>query len=126
MAKKQEHEQQKQHSNKFNKDFGNSYTKKKKNLKLKKKDASLGMRRKKIYGPLCPGGSVIKNQTASPGDMGSIPGSGRFPGRGNGNSLQYSCLGNSMGRGAWLGYSPWSLKELHTAEGLNTWNVCEH
>ena len=34
-------------------------------------------------------------------DVGSIPGSGRFPGVGNGNPLQYSCLENSMGRGAW-------------------------
>ena len=34
-------------------------------------------------------------------DKGSIPGSGRSPGEGNGNSLQYSCLGNPMFRGAW-------------------------
>ena len=34
-------------------------------------------------------------------DVGSIPGSGRSPGEGNGNPLQYSCLGNSMDRGAW-------------------------
>ena len=33
--------------------------------------------------------------------MGSIPGSGRFPEEGNGNPLQYSCLGNPMDRGAW-------------------------
>ena len=35
------------------------------------------------------------------GDLGSIPGSGRFPGEGNGNPLQYSCLENPMDRGAW-------------------------
>ena len=35
------------------------------------------------------------------GDMGLIPGSGRSPGTGNGNSLQYSCLENSTNRGAW-------------------------
>ena len=35
------------------------------------------------------------------GDLGSIPGSGRFPGGGNGNPLQYSCLENLMDRGAW-------------------------
>ena len=35
------------------------------------------------------------------GDVGSIPGLGRFPGGGNGNPLQYSCLGNPMDRGAW-------------------------
>jgi len=45
---------------------------------------------------------VVKNPSANArdsGDAGSIPGSGRFPGEGNGNSLQYSYLGNSMDRG---------------------------
>ena len=44
---------------------------------------------------------VVKNLPADTEDMGSIPGSGRFPGRGNGNPLQYSCLENPMDRGAW-------------------------
>ena len=47
---------------------------------------------------------VVKNPPANAGnarDSGSIPGSGRSPGRGNGNPLQYSCLENSMGRGVW-------------------------
>ena len=48
-----------------------------------------------------PGGSAVKNPPADGGDSGSIPGLGRFPGEGNGNPLQYSCLGNPMGRGAW-------------------------
>ena len=51
-----------------------------------------------------PGGAVVKNPSASGGDtrdMGSIPGSGRSSGEGNGNPLQYSCLGNPMDRGAW-------------------------
>ena len=48
-----------------------------------------------------PGGSEVKNPPANAGDVGSIPGSGRSPGEGNGNSLQYSCLGNLMDRGAW-------------------------
>ena len=48
-----------------------------------------------------PGGSVVKNPHASAGDLGLIFGSGRFPGEGNGNPLQYSCLKNSMDRGAW-------------------------
>ena len=46
---------------------------------------------------------MLKNLLASAGDArdaGLIPGSGRSPGVGNGNSLQYSCLGNSMDRGA--------------------------
>ena len=47
-----------------------------------------------------PGGSVVKNQPANTGDMCSIPGSGRTPGEGNGNPLQYSCLGNPIERGA--------------------------
>ena len=48
-----------------------------------------------------PGGSVGKNPPANAGDAGLIPGSGRFPGEGNGNPLQYSCLKNPMDRGAW-------------------------
>ena len=48
-----------------------------------------------------PGGSVVKNLPSSAGDAGSIPGSGRSPGGGNGNPLQYSCLGNPVERGAW-------------------------
>ena len=47
-----------------------------------------------------PGGSVIKNLLANVGNMGLMPGSGRSPGEGNGNPLQYSCLGNPMDRGA--------------------------
>ena len=48
-----------------------------------------------------PGGSLIKNLPANAGDLGSIPGLGRSPGGGNGNPLQYACLGNPMIRGAW-------------------------
>ena len=44
-------------------------------------------------------GSVVKKLPAKAWDIGSIPGSGRSPGKGNGNPLQYSCLGNP--RGAW-------------------------
>ena len=43
---------------------------------------------------------MVKNPPANEGDLGSIPGSGRSPGEGNGNPLQYSCLGNFMVRGA--------------------------
>ena len=43
-----------------------------------------------------PGGSVAKNPPANAGDTGLIPGSGRSPGEGNGNPLQYCCLGNHM------------------------------
>ena len=52
-----------------------------------------------------PGGTVVKNLPANAGDaedVGSMPESGRFPGKGNGNPLQYSCLGKPTDRGAWL------------------------
>ena len=48
-----------------------------------------------------PGGSVVKNQSASAGDKGSTPGSVRSPGGENGNPLQYFCLENPMDRGVW-------------------------
>ena len=48
-----------------------------------------------------PGGSDRKEFPYNAGDLGSIPGSGRSPREGNGNPLQYSCLENSMDRGAW-------------------------
>ena len=47
------------------------------------------------------GGSEGKESSCNAGDQGSIPGSGRSPGEGNGNPLQYSCLENSMDKGAW-------------------------
>ena len=47
------------------------------------------------------GGSVVKNLPANTGGIGLILGSGRSPGEGNGNPLQYPCLGNPMDRGAW-------------------------
>ena len=49
-----------------------------------------------------PGSSDSKESACNVGDLGSIPGSGRSPGEGNGNSLQYSGLENPMDRGAWL------------------------
>ena len=48
-----------------------------------------------------PSGSVVKNLPVNAGDVGSIPGLGKFPGKGNGHPLQYSCLGNPMDKGAW-------------------------
>ena len=48
-----------------------------------------------------PGGSDGKESACNTGDPGSIPGLGRSSGEGNGNPLQYSCLENSMDRGAW-------------------------
>ena len=48
-----------------------------------------------------PHSSVGKESACNSGDCGSIPGSGKSPGEGNGNPLQYSCLENLMNRGAW-------------------------
>ena len=48
-----------------------------------------------------PGGSDGHRSACDGGDLGLIPGSGRSPGKGNGNPLQYSCLENLMDRGAW-------------------------
>ena len=48
-----------------------------------------------------PGGSDDKLSAYNAGDLGSIPGSGRSPGEGNGNPLQYSCLENLMDGGVW-------------------------
>ena len=62
-----------------------------------------------------PSGSVVKNPPANAGDPGSTPGSGISPGEGNGNPLQYSCLENSMDRGAWLA-TVHEVAELDTAE----------
>ena len=48
-----------------------------------------------------PGGSEVKVSACNVGDLGSIPGSGRSPGEGNGNPFQHSCLENPMDEGAW-------------------------
>jgi len=61
-----------------------------------------------------PGVSVVNNPHANAGDVGLIPGSGRYPGQGNDNSLQYSCLRNPMDRGAWQVTVHGVTKELDT------------
>ena len=77
-----------------------------------------------------PGGSDGKVSVCNAGELGSIPGSGRFPGEGNGNPLQYSCLENPMDGGAWCrllsmgsepgaGYCPWGHKESDMTERLH-------
>ena len=48
-----------------------------------------------------PDGLDSKEYTCNAGDLGSVPGLGSSPGEGNGNSLQYACLGNPMDRGVW-------------------------
>ena len=60
-----------------------------------------------------PDGSLVKNPPVPAGDEGVISSAERSPGGGNGNSLQYSCLENSMDRGVW------QAKESDTTERLN-------
>ena len=67
---------------------------------------------------LFPGGSGGKESTCNAGNPGSIPGSGRCLGEGNGNPLQCSCLENSIDSGAWRAHSPWSHQESDTTEWL--------
>ena len=57
-----------------------------------------------------PGGSEVKASASNVGDLGSIPGSGRSPGEGNGNPFQYSCLENPMDGGAWWATVHWVAK----------------
>ena len=54
---------------------------------------------------------MVKNPPANAGNVDLIPGSGRSPGEGNGNPLQYSCLGNSIDRGAWHGFADSDMTE---------------
>ena len=65
-----------------------------------------------------PGGSRSKESACSAGDLGSIPGSERSPGEGNGNLFQYSCLENPHGQKSLVGYSPWGHKESDMTEQL--------
>ena len=69
---------------------------------------------------------MIKNLPTNAGDIGdagSIPGSGRSLGEGNGNPLQYFCLGNPMDRGAWRVTVYGVPKESDTTERLNNWRL---
>ena len=69
-----------------------------------------------VYG--FPGGSEGKESVCNAGDLGSIPGSGRSPGEGNGNPLQFSCLEKPHRQRSLAGYSPWGHKELDMTEQL--------
>ena len=60
-----------------------------------------------------PGGIVVKNLPANAGDTGRIPGSGRSPGGGNGNPLEYSCLESSMEKGVGGPQSTKSHRGIH-------------
>ena len=79
-----------------------------------------------------PSGSEGKASACNAGDLGSIPGSGISPGRGNGNPLQYSCLENSMDREAWQALVHWVAKSrtrlsdftFPLSSALNFWKLC--
>ena len=79
-----------------------------------------------------PGGSEVKASACNAGDLGSIPGSGRSPGEGNGNPLQYSCLENPMDRGAWwatvhgVAKSRTRLSNLAFSTMGIYWDSCRH
>ena len=66
-----------------------------------------------------PGGSDDKASAYNMGDPGSIPGSSRCPGEGNGNTLQHSCLENPMDRGAWQAIIHGIANESDTTKQLN-------
>ena len=78
-----------------------------------------------------PGGLVVKNLPANAGDVSLIPGLGRSPEGGNGNPLQYSCLGNPTDRGAWQAtvcggaeelYMTWKLNNKYKSDLHRLWN----
>ena len=73
-----------------------------------------------------PGGSDGKESTCSVRDLGSIPGSRRSPGEGNGNALQYSCLENPHGQRSVVGYSQRGRKMSDTTERLSTTHTYIH
>ena len=63
---------------------------------------------------------MARNPASNVGDTGSIPGSGRSPGEGNGNPLQYPCTGKSHGQRSLVGCSPWGRKELDLTKHTHT------
>ena len=65
---------------------------------------------------------MVNNPPVNAGDVGSISGLGRSPGEGNGNPLQYSCLGNPRDRGAWWATVCGVAKESDTTYQLNSNN----
>ena len=65
-------------------------------------------------------GSDSKQSACNAGDLGSVPGLGRFPGGGHGNPLQYSCLENPYEQRNLEDFSPWGRKESDSTEQLST------
>ena len=67
-----------------------------------------------------PGSSDGKESAGNAGDLGSIPGLGRFPGEGHGNPLQYSCLESPHELRSPAGCNPWGRKHSDMTERLST------
>ena len=85
--------------------------------------ARISWRRDRLPTPVFLGffhSSGGKQSACNMGDLGSIPGSGRSPGGGHGNPLQYSCPGNFHGQKCLVGHSSWGHKEADTTEQLST------
>ena len=76
--------------------------------------------RPKLFHLGFPGGSVSKESACNMGDLGLIPGLGRFPGWGHGNPFQYSCLENPQEQSSLMGCSPWGRKESDATKWLST------
>ena len=72
-----------------------------------------------------PGGAAVKNAPADAGRAGLFSGSGRSPGVGHGNHLQYYCLEKSMDKRSLVGYGPWSPRESDATEHTGT-QLCNH
>ena len=82
------------------------------------------------FGDICeiglPSWYQVKNPPTKAGDVGSIPGSGRCPGGGNGKPLWYSCLGNAIDRGAWRDAVHGVTKSWNRFGNFTTENSCRH
>ena len=76
-----------------------------------------------LLGNGLPGGSDGKESACNAGDLGLVPGFGRFPGGGHGKSLQHSFLENPHGQRSVAGYSAWGQKESDTTELLSLSNL---
>ena len=72
-----------------------------------------------------PGGLVVKSLPTNTADASLIPGCRRSPGKGNGNQLQYACLGNPKDRGVWQATVHGIVKELDMTQQLNN-NICSN
>ena len=72
--------------------------------------------RKCLQEKLWFGGSDGKESACNAEELGSIPGLGRSPGRGHGNTFQHSCLENPHGQRSLVGYSPWGRKDSDMTE----------